>query len=166
MLIYKMWDVVMCVIIASFANNDTWDDIYEFVVDNYDFFKSFLQMTGGIPKKESYERIIGLIDKDELNNILLDFFQEITFKTPVKEKVYNIDGKVNNNSKRNETTNNQAKSPLNCLNVYSNEYRYCIITKMISDKSNEIPAVEEIIKGLNLTDITVTWDALNTQTKM
>ena len=86
MLIYKMWDVVMCVIIASFANNDTWDDIYEFVVDNYDFFKSFLQMTGGIPKKESYERIIGLIDKDELNNILLDFFQEITFKTQLKKK--------------------------------------------------------------------------------
>ena len=105
MLIYKMWDVVMCVIIASFANNDTWDDIYDFVVDNYDFFKSFLQMTGGIPKKESYERIIGLIDKDELNNILLEFFQEITFKTSVEEKVFNIDGKVNNGSKRNKTTN-------------------------------------------------------------
>ena len=165
MLIYKMWDVVMCVIIASFANNDTWDDIYDFVVDNYDFFKSFLQMTGGIPKKESYERIIGLIDKDELNNILLEFFQEITFKTSVEEKVFNIDGKVNNGSKRNKTTNSETKSPLNCLNVFSNEYRYCIITKMISDKSNEIPAVEEIIKGLDLTDITVTWDALNTQTK-
>lgn len=51
MLIYKIWDVVMCVIIASFANNDTWDDIHDFVVDNYDFFKSFLQMTGGIPQK-------------------------------------------------------------------------------------------------------------------
>ena len=38
MLIYKMWDVVMCVIIASFANNDTWEDIHDFVVDNYDFF--------------------------------------------------------------------------------------------------------------------------------
>ena len=32
MLIYKIWDVVMCVIIASFANNDTWDDIHDFVV--------------------------------------------------------------------------------------------------------------------------------------
>ena len=25
MLIYKLWDVIMCVIIASFANNNTWD---------------------------------------------------------------------------------------------------------------------------------------------
>lgn len=31
-------------------------------------------MTGGIPKKESYERIMGLIDKDELNKILFEFF--------------------------------------------------------------------------------------------
>ena len=165
MLIYKIWDVVMCVIIASFANNDTWDDIHDFVVDNYDFFKSFLQMTGGIPKKESYERIMGLIDKDELNKILFEFFQEITFKKAVNTKVYNLDGKVNNGSKRNKTINNEAKSPLNCLNVYSNEDRYCILTEMISDKSNEIPMVEEIIKGLDLTDVTVTWDALNTQTK-
>ena len=51
------------------------------------------------------------------------------------------------------------------MNVYSNEDRYCILTEMISDKSNEIPMVEEIIKGLDLTDVTVTWDALNTQTK-
>lgn len=53
---------------------------------------------------------------------------------------------MNNGSKRNKTINNEAKSTLNCLNVYSNENRYCILTEMISDKSNEIPMVEEIIK--------------------
>lgn len=54
MILYKLWDVIMCVIIASFASNDTWEDIHNFVVDNYNWFKSFLQMTGGIPKESSY----------------------------------------------------------------------------------------------------------------
>ena len=47
-IIFKLWDVVMCVVIASLANNNDWDDIHEFVEDNYKWFKSFLQMTGGI----------------------------------------------------------------------------------------------------------------------
>lgn len=54
----------MCVIIASFANNNSWDDIHQFVVDNYKWFKSLLQMTGGIPCAKSYERINILIDSD------------------------------------------------------------------------------------------------------
>ena len=35
MIIYKLWDVVICVILASFADNNTWEDIHNFVVDNY-----------------------------------------------------------------------------------------------------------------------------------
>ena len=35
-------------------------------------------MTGGIPTEDSYERIVGLVDSNELNKILLDFFKAIT----------------------------------------------------------------------------------------
>lgn len=46
----------MCVVLASFAQNDTWEDIHEFVVDNYKWLRNFLQMTDGIPTEDSYER--------------------------------------------------------------------------------------------------------------
>lgn len=48
-IIFKLWDVVMCVVLASFAFGNTWEDIHIFVVDNYKWLKSFLQMTGDIP---------------------------------------------------------------------------------------------------------------------
>lgn len=122
-------------------------------------------MTGGIPKEDSYERIMGLVDKNELNDILFNFFDAITFAKSPETEMYNFDGRVNNGSKQNLTLHNKAKSPLNCLNVYSNKYGYCIYTNKINEKTNEIPMVEEIVKGLNLKGIIVTWDALNTQTK-
>ncbi len=28
---YKLWDVIMCVVLASFAQNDTWEEIHEFL---------------------------------------------------------------------------------------------------------------------------------------
>lgn len=163
MIIYKQWDVIMCVILASFADNNTWEEIHTFVKDNYKWFKSFLQMTGGIPTADSYERIIGLIDSNELNKILLDFFKNITPELNAKLEMMNLDGRVNNGSKSSITLFNDAKKPLNCLNCYSNKFGYCISTTQIDDKTNEIPTIENVISGLNLEGVTLTWDALNSQ---
>ena len=41
MIIYKLWDVIMCVVLASFACNDTWEEIHDFVVDNYSWIRTF-----------------------------------------------------------------------------------------------------------------------------
>ena len=165
MIIFKLWDVIMCVILASFASCDEWEEIAQFVEDNYKWFKSFLQMTGGIPKASTYERIMSLVDSKELNKILLDFFKATVQKLNPKVEMLNFDGRVNNGSKRNTTIMNKSKSPLNCLNVYSNTYGYCIETIPIDEKTNEIPTIETLIKGMNLNGVIATWDALNTQTK-
>lgn len=165
MISFKLWDVIMCVILASFAFCNTWEDIHIFVIDNYDWLKSFLQMTGGIPTADSYERIMSLIDKDELNKILFSFFKSTAGRLNPEVELLNFDGRVNNGSKRNLTILNEAKSPLNCLNCYSNKYGYCIETMPIDEKTNEIPTIETLISGMNLKGIIVTWDALNTQTK-
>ena len=100
MILYKLWDVIMCVILASFGDNNSWDAIHDFVIDNYLWLKSFLQMTGGIPTTESYERIMGLVDSKELNQILFDFFKEITFTEKEEISLLNIDGRNNNGSKK------------------------------------------------------------------
>ena len=165
MISFKLWDVIICVILASFADCDDWEEIHEFVIDNYDWLKSFLQMTGGIPKPSSYERIISLIDSKELNKILFDFFKTLTRNLNPEIKLRNFDGRVNNGSKRNKTALNENKTPLNCLNCYDNQYGYCIETVPINEKTNEIPTIETLINGMDLTGIIATWDALNTQTK-
>lgn len=66
-------------------------------------------MTGSIPKASSYERIISLIDFNELNKILFDFFKTLTRKLNLEIKLRNFDGKVNNESKRNSTVINNKK---------------------------------------------------------
>lgn len=165
MITFKLWDVIMCVVLASFAFCNDWEDIHIFVTDNYSWLKSFLQMTGGIPAVNSYERIMSLIDKDELNSILLDFFKGITTKLNPEVNLMNFDGRNNNGSSRTLTVLNDSKSSLNCLNCYDNQYGYCVETVMIDEKTNEIPTIENLIKGMNLKGVIATWDALNTQTK-
>lgn len=163
MISFKLWDVIICVIIASFADNDTWEEIQEFVEENYKWFKSFLQMTGGVPKADSYERIMGLVDHEVLNSILLDFFDAITLNTSNEDDILNLDGRLNNGSKRKKTITNEAIKPLNCLNVYSLAKNYCTNTIPIDNKTNEIPTIRDYLKGKNLKGKILTVDALNTQ---
>lgn len=102
-------------------------------------------MTSGVPCAESYERLISLIDTDELNKILLDFFTHIIITKSIKTPMYDFDGIVNNGSKRKITILNDEKTQLNCLNVYSNQLGYCIKTIQINEKNNEIPTIKELV---------------------
>lgn len=72
-------------------------------------------MIGGISKANYYERIISLIDANELNKILFDFFKTLTKKLNHFINLRNFDGCVNNGSKRNNTILNNDKKTLDLL---------------------------------------------------
>lgn len=70
---YKIWDIIICVIVATFADVYDWEDIEMFVKYHYKWFKSFLQMTGGVPTYQTYENVFAIINSKELEKILVSF---------------------------------------------------------------------------------------------
>ena len=91
-------------------------------------------MTGGIPSAKTCERIMSIINKEELKVIVLDFFKTITTNLYSTMDTLNIDGRVNNGRKRKETAKVDAILPLNCLNVYSNNMNMCIAEEVIDKR--------------------------------
>lgn len=120
-------------------------------------------MTGGIPSAKTYERVMAIIDYKELEKILVTFFKTITQKVVSEIEILSFDGRTSNGSKRKETIKREEVSPLNMLSVYSSKDQICISSQMIDEKTNEIPNVELLIKGMNIEGTVVSWDALNTQ---
>lgn len=159
---YKIWDIVICVVLANLTPITDWEDIPMFVESKKDFLKQFLKLTGGIPHYITYERVFALIDSKELETILNEFLCNIIFKETCKE-IINIDGRVSRGSSRNETFYNEYIKPLNVLNAYSNNYGICLASEIIDDKTNEIPTIPVILERLNIKGAIITWDALNTQ---
>jgi hypothetical protein len=66
---YKIWDIVVVTILAVLADCNEWQEIFDYAKEEKDFLKSFLKLTGGIPSAKTYERVISMIDSNELNNI-------------------------------------------------------------------------------------------------
>ena len=161
---YKIWDVIICVIVADFASVYDWEEIQDFVQIHYKWFKSFLQMTGGVPSAQTFERIFSLIKHEELEKILIDFYQRVLLNVLMNRDIENIDGRVSRGSARNKTDYHDKERPLNVLNVYSNNYGICLASEKIDEKTNEIPTIPTILKRINVKGNIITWDALNTQT--
>ena len=162
--IYKIWDIVVVVILAVLSDCNEWSEIEDFAYEKKDFLKKFLKLTGGIPSAKTYERVIGMIDSQELNKIFIEFCQKI--QNPKKKEfkeILSFDGKVEKGSARQEGLFYKGCKPLNVLNVYSDKLEMCIDQEMIEDKTNEIPTIKKIIERLNLKNVICTWDALNTQ---
>ena len=164
---YKLWDIVCVVILAILSNCNDWEEIYYFATTHREWLKSFLKLTGGIPTPTTYERIISIIDPHELNNICVEFIFQL-IKLPINQQYdfYHFDGKVDKGSGRKTNAQNEIIKNLNVLNVYSDLLSMCIDQEMIEDKTNEITAIPEVIKRLNIEGVICTWDALNTQKKI
>ncbi len=162
-ILYKIWDIVICVILANLTTITDWQDIPTFVESKKDFLKQFLKLTGGIPHYITYERVFALIEPKELETILNEFLCKIIVKASMEKEIINIDGRVSRGSSRNETFYKEEIKPLNVLNAYSNNYGICLASEIIDDKTNEIPTIPTILERLNIKGSIITWDALNTQ---
>ena len=161
---YKIWDIVVVTILAVLADCNEWQEIVDYAEEEKDFLKSFLKLTGGIPSAKTYERVISMVNSNELNNIFVEFIKEIQFMDNKYFKdILSFDGKVDKGSKRNKGYITEETKPLNVLNVYSDKLEMCIEQEMIEEKTNEITAIPEILERLNLKNVICTWDALNTQ---
>lgn len=73
-----------------------------------------------------------------------------------------VDGKESRGSKRQDTGNGPVRA-LQTLNVYSVSYGICLTQKFIDEKTNEIPAAQEVLKYMDLKGSIVTADAMNCQ---
>ena len=117
--VYKIWDIVVVVILAVLADCNEWEEIEDYAKEQKDFLKKFLKLTGGIPSAKTYERVISLIDCQELNKIFVDFVKSIQFMdNKFFKDILSFDGKVDTGSSRKKRIycrRNKATKCLKCI---------------------------------------------------
>ncbi len=170
---HKLSDIIMIVLFGVMANANEWKEIEAFGKKKEKWLRTFLELEYGVPTDDCYRLVLARLDVKRVYDVLVKFLMrkltEIINEYKPKEKeeekereIISCDGKVSNGSKRQET-DNASKKALNTLNAYSSETGVCIEQEFIEEKSNEIPAMPQMLRRLNIKDTLITWDALNTQ---
>jgi len=104
--------------------------------------------------------ILGNIKADSLDKIFIDWCKSIV-ENRIKDKTIAIDGKT----VRSTDAMDAFENPLHIVSAQIAEYGLTIGQVAVDDKSNEIPAVQALIKMLCVEGALVVADALNCQKK-
>ena len=83
---YKIWDIVCVALLAVIANCNEWEEIEIFAKKNKEWLRKFLLMTGGIPSAQTYERVISMLEPNEINKICIEFSRILTKANKTKKE--------------------------------------------------------------------------------
>lgn len=154
---HKLIDIIMVVVCASICGAETWNDIETFGNAKETWFRKFLELPHGIPSHDTFGRVFALIDPKEFNRCFLSWAQ--TFKPGCEQEIINIDGKT----LRRSHDESKGKSAIHMVSAWANTAGLTLGQVKVDDKSNEITAIPELLKLLELQGCIVTIDTMGTQ---
>jgi predicted transposase YbfD/YdcC len=154
---HKLVDVVVITLCAVIAGADDWVEIAAFGREKEQWFKTFLELPGGIPSHDTFGRVFSLINPEGFARCFLSWIRS-AFPMDNPDLIA-IDGKA---ARRSHDRAN-GKSAIHMVSAWAVRHRLILGQVKTDDKSNEITAIPELFKVLDLNGCVVTTDAMGCQ---
>jgi predicted transposase YbfD/YdcC len=165
--VHLLDEIVFMAICAVLCGANNWQEIAEYAESKRDWLKTFLTLPGGVPSHDTFRRVFCLLDPLAFQACFADWMAALMKRhglTPIPVaqpplKPVAIDGKTQRGSARRTV----GQSPLHMVSAWSVENHLSLGQVATAAKSNEITAIPELIKLLDLDGAIVTIDAMGCQ---
>lgn len=157
---HKLIDIITIAICAVICNADHFEHIHEFGKAKQKWFKTFLKLPHGIPSADTFERVFAWLDPEEFKNSFLSWIQAIHQIT--KGEIIAVDGKT----LRRSHDRSNGKAAIHMVSAWASANGIVMGQRKTDDKSNEITAIPELLKTLEIEGCIVTIDAMGCQKKI
>lgn len=152
--------IITMAILAVLSGADGFVAIETYGKAKQAWLETFLDLPHGIPSHDTFGRVLGMLEPQELENSFLGWVSSITEKLELE--LIHVDGKTAKGSYDRE---GKLKA-LHSVSAWSSEHGLVLAQQKVDSKSNEITAVPLLLKLLNLKGAVVTLDAMGTQTQI
>lgn len=157
---HKLIDIMVIAICGIICGADDWAAISAFGKAKHDWFKTFLELPNGIPSHDTFNRVFYIIDPKQFQECFLAWVQSVAKISG--ENIIPIDGKT----LRRSYDSNTGKRAIHMVSAWSVENRLILGQVKTKEKSNEITAIPELLRFLDIHNCIVTIDAMGCQTKI
>lgn len=151
--------LVICVVCILKKAEDI-SDIYDFAKENEKWFNEKLKLWNGIPSEVTIDRVLKMVPAERFLICFLKWIDLIVYKK-TKSHIA-IDGKAI----RAATEKAKKGSIPYIVSAYLSESQISIGEVKIDEKSNEITAIPNLLKMLDINGCVITIDAIGTQEKI
>src|SRR5208282_3306606 len=163
--VHMLDEIVFMSISAVLCGADSWQEIADYSQSKYDWLKTFLTLPGGVPSHDTFRRVYCLLDPLAFQACFSDWIAALMSRhglTLINEPALRpiaIDGKTQRGSARRSV----GQSPLHMVIAWAVENHLTLNQAATHEKSNEITAIPELLKLLDLEGAVVTIDAMGCQ---
>lgn len=158
--LHKLIDIIIMAICAVVAGADSFDAIEVFCTAHELWFRRFLELPNGIPSQDTFERVFSRIKPKEFRASFTQWTKELA--GVFTNEIIAIDGQTMRGAKR----SGQSKSPVHIVSAWAVGLRLVLAQTKVEEKSNEITAIPEVLKLLDIKGCIVTMDAMGCQQKI
>ena len=151
---HSMVDILAICIVAVMCRAESSAEIEAFGRMREEWFRGFLELKHGIPNRLTINRVLGLIDTKQFTAMFTSIMQHI--QRVSKGGICSIDGKSYMTPKE----NGDAKHPLYMLSAWSHENNMVLGELCVEEKHNEVSTIPALLDMLDISEQTVTIDAV------
>jgi predicted transposase YbfD/YdcC len=158
--LHNLIDILAIAICSSMCGMTGWEEFEAFGEDKEEWFKTFLELPNGIPSHDTFRRVFERIDPRQLQNALTEWSAQL--HNCLEGKVVAIDGKT----LRSSFDNTKGLAALHSVSAFVTESKFVLGQTFVEKKENEITAIPELLKTLEIKGAIVTIDAMGCQKKI
>lgn len=157
---YPLLEIIFIAICAVIAGADGWTEIETFGKSKEKWLKQFLPLENGIPSHDTFGDMFRAIDAEEFQRSFMRWIERVFVVT--KGQVIAIDGKTVRRSHDKAI----GKDAIHMVSAWASANGITLGQRKVDEKSNEITAIPELLRLLNVSGCIVTIDAMGCQTKI
>jgi predicted transposase YbfD/YdcC len=151
-------DILVIAICSVLCGGEGYNDMEDFGHAKAEWFKTFLVLRHGIPSHDTFNRVFGALDPKKFLECFLSWTQSL--RQAVAGEIVAVDGKALRRAL------NKDQSIPYIVSAWAGSNNLVLGQLKVADKSNEITAVPELLRALELSGCIVTLDAMGCQKKI
>ena len=153
---HDLIDLLAIALCATIGGADNWVEVAQFGQAHHDWFKRFLRLPSGIASHDTFARVFRLLNEQALEAACMQWMRSAAGQV---QGVVAIDGKT----VRGATPAGSSRPALHMLSAWAADMGLLLGQRKVDGKSNEITAIPELLKLLDVQGCIVTIDAMGCQ---
>ena len=160
---HPLVSVVVIAMMAVMAGAGGPTAIARWAMVKADFLLNVLKLPNGIPRKDVFRRVLATLKPDAFQHCFVNWLSALRAKaaeaTGVDQPVFAVDGKT---ARRSHDRSKDLRA-LHSVSVWASEFGLSLGQVACAEKSNEITAIPELLRLVDIKGAIITIDAMGTQ---